>query len=108
MPIILKKIILIGMLDRIFSHIIQHNRKGFIYGIVLGLISGLCLWYMVLMGQYKEEISGHLFLNTLRKETTVLTKCKYNKNGPRILCAVFTHKKVHSKVHYVHNTWGNR
>ena len=96
------------MIDPIVSHLIQLNRKGLIYGLVLGLIIGLCVCYMVIMAQYKEEIDGNLFLKTLQKDNTVLTKCNYNNNGPRILCAVFTHKKVHSKVHYVHNTWGKR
>ena len=42
------------------------------------------------------------------KNIIIYTKCNYTQKGPRILCAVFTHSKVHSKVHYVHNTWGKR
>lgn len=84
------------------------NRKGFVYGLVVGLTIGLSLNYMISINQQKVEIEGQIVLNSRQAENIVLNKCDYKYDGPRILCAVFTHKKVHSKVHYVHNTWGKR
>ena len=34
--------------------------------------------------------------------------CKYGKSGPRIICAVFTHREAHDDIRYIHNTWGRR
>lgn len=34
--------------------------------------------------------------------------CRYGKFGPRILCAVFTHKEAHDDIKYIQNTWGRR
>ena len=34
--------------------------------------------------------------------------CKYGKSGPRIICAVFTHKEAHNDIRYIQNTWGRR
>ena len=34
--------------------------------------------------------------------------CRYDKFGPRILCAVFTHKEAHGDIKYIQNTWGRR
>ena len=34
--------------------------------------------------------------------------CNYRKSGPRIICAVFTHKEAHNDIRYIQNTWGRR
>ena len=40
---------------------------------------------------------------------TIKTKCNYGIRGPRILCAIFTHRDLHkSTLLPVHNTWAKR
>ena len=44
----------------------------------------------------------------IKENSIIYTKCNYSARGPKVFCAVFTHSKAHSKLHYVHNTWGKR
>ena len=44
-----------------------------------------------------------------KRTLNILTKCKYGVKGPRILCAIFTHKALHNTTLIpVHKTWAKR
>jgi hypothetical protein len=52
---------------------------------------------------YRENQMQNLILNGNVTEN----KCNYGKNGPKILCAVFTYQKNYAtKATAVNNTWG--
>ena len=97
------------ILAKIDSNMERYIRTAFLFsiglfcGILINLYSNLNLNYNYCK---IEEIEQNTKL--LNEKNIIYTKCDYNRNGPRILCAVFTHAKAHSKVHYVHNTWGKR
>jgi hypothetical protein len=39
----------------------------------------------------------------------IKTKCDYGESGPRILCAIYTHKAIHNTtLLFAHNTWAKR
>ena len=43
------------------------------------------------------------------RRRVIETECDYGARGPRILCAVFTHRLVHKTTLLpVHNTWAKR
>jgi hypothetical protein len=78
------------------------NKSYFILGI-LGLI--------YILTQYKVILISDLTpVNIISSNSdTIQTKCNYSENGPRILCAIFTHKSVHkTTLPPVHNTWAKR
>jgi hypothetical protein len=53
---------------------------------------------------YREN---HL-LNLKYNGSLTQNRCNFGKNGPRILCAVFTYQKNYAtKATAVNNTWGN-
>ena len=47
--------------------------------------------------------------NEKSRRRVIETECDYGARGPRILCAVFTHRLVHKTTLLpVHNTWAKR
>ena len=97
----------------------RKNRTAFIF--FAGLIIGFLLNF-IFNNYQKSNLAKILPLNIENeilvrkigevepnKENNIIyTKCNYNNNGPRILCVVFTHSIAHSKLQYVHYTWGKR
>jgi hypothetical protein len=54
--------------------------------------------------KFKDEIS-HL----AQSHEIIKTKCEYGESGPRILCAIYTHKAIHNTtLLFAHNTWAKR
>lgn len=80
---------------------IYFTRKSFSIGVCCIVIS--LLWYIVssLNIELKEKSSS--------REEIIETNCDYGPRGPRILCAIFTHRLVHKTTLLpVHNTWAKR
>lgn len=90
------------------------KKKSFIYASVISLLVFLLVFYLRNKIEYLNQIYGRIndritTINSYQNtDNLIKTKCNYKSSGPRILCAVFTYKEAHSKVHYVHNTWGKR
>jgi len=52
--------------------------------------------FIFILIQYKIPMCSFINLNNVATDYQIIqTKCGYGENGPRILCAVFTHKSVH-------------
>lgn len=95
------------------------NVKQFSTGLLLGLLIGVVYNSLMLYFEngLKYELSDETLINRKSSGLNLLNmigltndnKCNYDKNGPRILCAVFTHKaNFESKAAAVNKTWGNR
>ena len=57
----------------------------------------------------KPNITNFLYNQQNNNPFAIKTKCDYGRRGPRILCAIFTHKEVHKKTLMpVHETWASR
>lgn len=94
---------------------------GFMFGIIISLVYNTAMYFSLLKTSDKNSLfEYHSFVKKILEETNNLkyvkkdnldTKniCDYNKNGPRILCTVFTYKKnFRLKAQYVDETWGKR
>ncbi len=88
-----------------------NNLKKFL--ILFGVFSLLFLFlnYNLNSGQ-TQDIYESIYYNDSRineKIEIIKNKCNYGPNGPRILCAVFTHVSSHkTKLLAVHKTWAKR
>ena len=57
----------------------------------------------------KDDLKNGEFKWNSDTSNIIKTKCNYGENGPRVLCAIFTHKAVHkTTLPPVHNTWAKR
>lgn len=95
------------------------NLKQFGLGLILGLLIGIvynsCMLYYENSVKFEMNPSLEIIENKqprlsilniigLTKEEN---KCNYPTNGPKILCAVFTHKaNFETKAKSVNQTWG--
>lgn len=97
------------------------NIKQFGSGLILGLLIGIV--YNSLMLYYENSIKydynsnvdlrdakHNVGLNLLNMIGLTSSECsQYNVKGPRVLCAVFTHKaNFETKARVVNQTWGKR
>ena len=97
------------ILKKIDSSMQLYIRTVFLFCIGLFFGSFINLYGSINLNYNYCKIAETEQTKTFQKQNnTIYTKCNYTTKGPRILCAVFTHAKVHSKVHYVQNTWAKR
>jgi len=97
------------------------NVKQFGFGLMLGLLIGIvynsCMLYYENSLKYEMNPSFEIIENKHTKLSLLdmmglvkdTNKCNYPKTGPKILCAVFTHKaNFETKAKAVDQTWGKR
>ena len=82
-------------------------QKNKLFYFICGLLVGILFNYIHLFAfkHFKTKYKDKILPNN---NIILKTKCNYGPNGPRILCAIFTNRDAHSKLHYVHNTWAKR
>ncbi len=81
----------------------SRSLKYFLAGLIIGFFFHNQFFNKLI---FKKENKNNNFLHGI--DNKIKTKCNYSTKGPRILCAIFTYKDAHSKIHNVHNTWGKR
>lgn len=82
-------------------------RKSVAYAISIGVL--IPFIYITSLGYTSIHNLSKLKENQIYNEHASYNKCGYGSNGPRILCAVFTHaKNYENKATAVNNTWGKR
>lgn len=83
------------------------NLKQFGLGLILGLFIGIVYNSFILY--FESNLKYEINQDSRNLNFFTSNKCNYKINGPRILCAVFTHKaNFETKAKSVNKTWGKR
>ena len=79
----------------------------------LFLVAVIFLFVVLVVIQTQNKItnenSPHKSISISQSFEIIKTKCDYGESGPRILCAIYTHKAIHNTtLLFAHNTWAKR
>ena len=79
----------------------------------LFLVAMIFLFVVLVVIQTQNKItnenSPHQSISISQSFEIIKTKCEYGESGPRILCAIYTHKAIHNTtLLFAHNTWAKR
>jgi hypothetical protein len=72
-------------------------------------VAGLVFLFVVLVVIQKQDTFTNENSSKTQSYEIIKTKCDYGEKGPRILCAIYTHKAIHNTtLLFAHNTWAKR
>jgi hypothetical protein len=72
----------------------------------LFLVAMIFLFVVLVVIQKQNKFPSE---NSRQSFEIIKTKCDYGESGPRILCAIYTHKAIHkTTLLFAHNTWAKR
>jgi hypothetical protein len=72
-------------------------------------VAGFVFLFVVLVLIQKQDKFTNENSSKTQSYEIIKTKCDYGESGPRILCAIYTHKAIHNTtLLFAHNTWAKR
>jgi hypothetical protein len=72
-------------------------------------VAGFVFLFVVLVLIQKQDKFTNENSSKTQSYEIIKTKCDYGESGPRILCAIYTHKAIHkTTLLFAHNTWAKR